>query len=266
MKAILNDLLAEQSLVDSLVDNLTEQQWQEVIKPMGLQEEVPGLWTIKDEIIHIALFDEAAGKLILGEAESLGDANPPGTHDEFYRCPEKRNMSKAEVLSWWRQVRTKMNWALYNSDPKARIPWAPNLPMAAKSLASARLMELWAHSTDVYDHLKIPVKVAERIVHTLFLSWQARPNSYRIHGVEMPDTPIYLELVLPSGQIWSKGTAGAQQYIKGKAEDWAMVAIRRRNWLDTDLVVVGDEAERYASFVQTYAGKADEAPPPQRMR
>ena len=35
------------------------------------------------------------------------------------------------------------------------------------------------------------------------------------------------------------------------------MAIRRRNWMDTGLEVVGDEARTYAGIVQTYAGPAD---------
>ena len=47
MKEILNDLIAEQSQVDTLVADLTEEQW---LMPL------PGCepWNIKDAIIHIA--------------------------------------------------------------------------------------------------------------------------------------------------------------------------------------------------------------------
>jgi hypothetical protein len=38
------------------------------------------------------------------------------------------------------------------------------------------------------------------------------------------------------------------------------VAVRRRRWQDTDLVIVGDEAHRFAGVVQTFAGEAA-APP-----
>lgn len=267
MKTIISDLLAEQSVVDSFVSSLLEGQWNEVIKSDLRVGDIPGIWTIKDEIVHIALFDEAAAKLVQGEVKDLAEAIPDGTQDDHYRCPQKRTMSKDEVLSWWREVRTRMNYAFYNCDPRARIPWAPNLPpMSVKSLASARLMELWAHSVDIYDHLGHPIQVEDRIAHTLFLSWQARPNAYRINGIEMPDTPIYLELVLPSGKKWTKGPEDAAQYIKGSALEWALVAIRRRHWMDTDLEVVGEEARRFTSIVQTYAGEADDAPLPKRQR
>ena len=82
----------------------------------------------------------------------------------------------------------------------------------------------------------------------------------------MPDTPLYLELTMPSGAVWSKGDPNASNYIRGSARDWALVAIRRLNWMDSDLEVVGEEARRYASLVQTYAGVAESAPKAKRIR
>ena len=84
---------------------------------------------------------------------------------------------------------------------------------------------------------------------------------YNVNGLAFdPEIPMYLELTLPSGELWTKGEPNDKNYIKGSAKDWALVAIRRRNWMDTGLEVVGDEARTYAGIVQTYAGPADPAP------
>lgn len=138
--------------------------------------------------------------------------------------------------------------------------------MSAKSLCSARLMELWAHSVDIYDALGMDVAVSERIKSVLFLSWQARPFAYAINGLELPETPLYLELTLPAGEVWAAGDPSADNSIKGSAKEWAMVSVRRRNWMDTALVVHGEEARRYASVVQCYAGAADPAPKAKNQR
>jgi uncharacterized protein (TIGR03084 family) len=260
MKSILNDLLAEQSLVDVLVSDLTEDQWAAPLPDVEM-------WNIKDAIIHIAFFDYVANKLMKGEAEHLVEImEVEAGHDKYFRLTRYNQMKGAEALSWWREERTRMNISFYEKDPQERIPWFPGLPMAARSLASARLMELWGHSVDIYDTLGMDPVVKERITSTLFLSWQARPNAYYINKLKMPDTPMYLELVLPSGESWAKGDPQAENYIKGSAKEWALVSIRRRNWMDTDLEVVGEEARRYASIVQTYAGAADPAPPAKRQR
>ena len=260
MKSIINDLIAEQSLVDVMVAGLTEEQWH---KPLPDVE----MWNIKDAIIHVAFFDYAATKLMKGEADDLvAIAQAESGEDQYVRATKFHSLTGAEVLSWWREERTRMSSTFYDKHPKERIPWAPGLPMSAKSLLSARLMELWAHSVDIYDALGMDPVVKDRIISTLFLSWQARPNAYRINNLEMPDTPMYLELTLPSGEIWAKGDPVAENYIKGSAKEWALIAIRRRNWMDSDLEVVGEEARRYASIVQTYAGWADKAPPAKRQR
>ena len=260
MKDLVNDFLAEQAMVDTLVADLTEEQW---------LLDMPGweLGNIKDAIRHIAFFDYAANKLMRGEAEDLMQiSKAEAKNDEYVRPTAFRSMSGAEALKWWRLERTKLAAAFIDMDPKARIPWAPGLPMSARSLCTARTMELWAHSVDIYDTLGKDVEVRDRITGTLFLSWQSRPFAYKINGLTLPDTPMYLELTLPSGKLWTKGEPNEENYIKGTAKDWALVAVRRRNWMDTGLEVVGEEARRYASVVQTYAGKADAAPAPKHLR
>ena len=260
MKSIINDLIAEQSLVDSLLDTLTEEQW---------KLPLPGCepWILQDAVNHVAFFDYCAVRLMDHEFKDLLDGlDKEAEQDEDYIPWAFRGMTGAETLAWWRSERTKMVFKFMNKDPKERIPWAPGMPMSAKSLCSARLMELWAHSVDIYDALGLDVPVFERIKSVLFLSCQARPFAYAINVCQLPDTPMYLELTLPDGEIWAKGDPAAENYIKGSAKEWALVSIRRRNWMDTDLEVVGEEARRYASIVQTYAGGADPAPEAKRQR
>ena len=260
MKDIVNDLIAEQSLVDAMLDGLTEEQWKlplEGCKP----------WILQDAVNHIAFFDYAANRLMDHEFTDLCDRlDKEAQQDADYIPHAFRGYTGAQTLQWWRAERTKMDFKFMNKDPKERIPWAPGMPMSARSLCSARLMELWAHSVDIYDALGRDVEVHERIKSVLFLSWQARPFAYAINGLKLPETPVYLELTLPSGALWIKGEPNDENYIKGSAKDWAMVSVRRRSWMDTALEVVGEEARRYAGLVQCYAGGADAAPEAKRQR
>ena len=52
MKELVNDFIAEQALVDTLVADLTEEQW---------LQDMPGceMWNIKDAVIHLAFYDYA---------------------------------------------------------------------------------------------------------------------------------------------------------------------------------------------------------------
>lgn len=251
-----DDLIAEQALVDALVADFTEDDWNRMASYCTT-------WTFKDVICHIAFFDYCAVELLAGRGESVNAvADAASEQDEHYHVMAFRDRSGADILNWWREQRTLMTASFLELGPKGRVPWAAGIPyMSVRSLASARLMELWAHSVDLYDALGIDPVVKERITSTLFLSWQGRPNMYNVNGLAFDsEIPMYLELTLPSGELWTKGEPNDKNYIKGSAKDWALVAIRRRNWMDTGLEVVGDEARTYAGIVQTYAGPADPAP------
>ena len=258
----MGDLLAEQAQVDVLVQDFSEEDWNKMASYCTT-------WKLKDVIAHIAFFDYCAAELLNGRGESVNAvADAFSDQDEHYHVLKCQDMTGAEILSWWREQRTIMNEAFIAGGPKSRVPWAAGIPpMSNRSLASARLMELWAHSVDIYDALGIEPVVKDRIASTLFLSWQGRPNMYNVNGLTFdPEVPMYLELTLPSGEVWAKGDPASPNYIKGSARDWALVAIRRRNWMDADLEVVGDEARTYASIVQTYAGPADPAPEAKNQR
>jgi uncharacterized protein (TIGR03084 family) len=257
----IGDLIAEQAQVDLLVADFTEEDW---LRPASYCT----TWTLKDVICHVALFDYCAVELLEGRGESVNEvADRTSDQDDHFRVLAFREKTGAEILEWWREQRTLMAAGFMEKGPKERVPWAAGIPpMSARSLASARLMELWAHSVDIYDALGMTPVVKDRITSTLFLSWQGRPNMYQVNGFELTDAPMYLSLTLPSGAVWEKGDPEAADRIVGSANDWALVAVRRRNWMDTGLQVTGDEARRYATIVQTYAGPADPAPVAKNVR
>lgn len=257
---VLTDLIAEQAATDMLVENLTEEQWNQHLT-CGWTN-----WTIKETIAHLAFFDEICKKLALHEVDvpdivGLATAEKVTAGGNPVRLVE---MTGEELLAHWRLTRTMMDAGFAQVDAKERLPWAPGLPMSAKSLCSARMMETWAHSVDIYRTLGKEPVVRDRISSTLFLSAQSLPQAYRIRRLEIPQTPIYFELELPSGAKWTRGDEAAENWIKGSAAEWAEVAIRRMNWRDTALDIHGDEAVRYAGIVQTYAGPADPVEEPPR--
>lgn len=253
MKKIIDDLIAEQVSVDWLVDNLDEIQWE---LPVCCCKN----WSVKDTMIHIAFLDYAVNLILTGETCELSSILKLGKLDAYARVTAYENLSKEEIMRWWRIERHKMINNLSTSNPKKRIVWMPENSMSIRSLATARLMELWAHSIDIYDMLNIVPIVTDRIKNILFLSYQARKHSYKINNLSLPKQPIYLQLTLPSGKIWNIGEPQNENYIKGSAEEWALVSVRRRNWKNTHLIVVGDIAKQFATIVQTYAGNADPAP------
>jgi uncharacterized protein (TIGR03084 family) len=75
---------------------------------------------------------------------------------------------------------------------------------------------------------------------------------------------LRIELRLPSRDGWTIGAEEAEDVVSGEAGDFCRVAVRRRHWRDSDLVVSGDEAKRFLEVVQTYAGPPGSGRQPRR--
>ena len=67
-----------------------------------------------------------------------------------------------------------------------RMPWY-GPPMSATSMATARFMETWAHSLDVYAALGVEPEVSDRVKHVAHLGVRTRNFSFVSHGEEPPE-------------------------------------------------------------------------------
>jgi uncharacterized protein (TIGR03084 family) len=245
MQEILTDLKAEQEYLDQFLSTLTEAQWH-----LGTPAEG---WTVRDSLSHIAHIDEVATALMRGDHAPLEiAAKVLGKFTEI-GVEKGRRMKCSQLLPWWREARFFMMEELAKCDPKQRIPWFAR-PMGAKAFATARLMETWAHGLDCFDAVGVEPEDRDRLGHVALLAYMARSFAYQVNGLSMPDTPLRLELFLPSGQLWTMGEENAANRIRGKAGEFCRVAVRRRHWKDMSLEVEGDEAKRFIEIVQTYAG------------
>lgn len=245
MKEIVTDLRAEQEVLDQFLSSLREEQW---VLPTPAEG-----WTIKDSIIHVASGNERATAIL--QSSSTITENVSGTGDRSIdnRIERRRSGKPLEILLWWREISDIMLKELAKCEPKRRLPWVGR-DMSARSFATARLMETWAHGLDCYDAVSIKPQDTDRLRHTALLAYMARPHVYQVNSFELPSTPLRLELWLPSGTLWVQGSGNARNIIKGQAGEFCRVAVRRRHWLDTDLVIKGDDAKRFIEIVQTYAG------------
>jgi uncharacterized protein (TIGR03084 family) len=245
MKEIVGDLKAEHEALDSFLSTLKDEQW-------DLPSPAEG-WSLRDCVSHIAHIDDVSVLLLRGDNSPLEEAARP-QFDLVNVGPKKgRSMKPSEVLLWWRKARAIMVEELLKSDPKRRIPWFA-LPMGARAFATARLMETWAHGLDCFDAVGTEPDDTDRLRHVALLAYLARPYAYQTNAIEMPDTPLRLELVLPSGTPWNQGPEDAKNRIRGQAGEFCRVAVRRRHWKDMNLKIEGEEAMRYIEITQTYAG------------
>jgi uncharacterized protein (TIGR03084 family) len=245
MQEIIMDLKAEQKALDDFLSTLKDEQWDLPTPAEG--------WMVRDCVSHIAHIDEVATSFLGGDYAALDEAAKVGMAFNEIGPKRGRAMKPSQILEWWRNVRETECEHLMKSDPKARIPWF-GPPMGARAFATARFMETWAHGLDCYDAAGVEPVDTDRLRHVAMIAYLAMPYAYTVNGLEVTSTPIRIELVLPSGETWSRGSDDADNIIRGTASEFCRVAVRRRHWKDTKLEVVGDEARRYIEIAQTYAG------------
>ena len=174
---------------------------------------------------------------------------------------ELREATPTYVMEYWGREREALVDALAAKGPKDRIPWVgPN--MSVRSKATARIMETWAHAQDVVDTLGIERGPTNRLRHVAHIGVTTFGWSHVNHGLEVPDVAVRLELIGPSGDLWTWGPEDASDSIKGQAEDFCLVVVQRRHVGDTLLEVKGDVARNWMLIAQAFAGPPVDGPKP----
>jgi uncharacterized protein (TIGR03084 family) len=256
LPALLADLEAEYLDLRHLVEALPPdaRQWDMATPAVG--------WAVRDQISHLAFFDDAARTALVepavfteaAERAMAAEGDPMEAH-----LTTGRSMAGDELLRWWDGAHSGMATALMVAEPTARVPWY-GPPMGVMSFASARLMETWAHGQDVADALDRHREPTDRLRHVAHLGVRARPFSYLVHGQIEPPGCIDVSLVAPSGErwAWQVGVAGeddsSNASIQGAALDFCLVVTQRRNVVDTELTVTGASAVEWMGLAQAFAG------------
>ena len=255
MEKICRDLKDECDALDAVASKLDETGWEK--KTFFFD------WTIKKEIAHLAFFDGTA-RLAVMEPEKFQEhvqALFSGQVEAIAQMTVLENMPYADLLSYWREERNALIQALSQRDPKDRLPWY-GPPMSAVSFATARLMETWAHGQDVMDALGIDRPATDRLYHIAHLGNITYGWSFTNRGMEVPPVKVRVELKGPGGEIWTWGPEGAENVIRGSALGFCLVVTQRRHYLDTDLVVTGEAAEKWMTVAQCFAGPPETGPKP----
>ena len=247
MQQICDDLEAEQAALDAIVADLSEERWRTPTPAAG--------WDVADTIVHILQAD-LAGLQAVEDPEGFEQvkAGLARGDREFASAYGRRDgRSGAEVLEWWRDSRGRMLTAFRALGPKDRIPWfGPS--MSALSFATARLMETWAHGQDVAVTLGTTIEPTDRLRHVCHIGVTTRGWSYANRREVVPEAPVHLELVAPSGACWTWGPDDAADRITGSALDFCLVVTQRRLLADTGLRCEGDAAEGWMQRAQAFAG------------
>jgi uncharacterized protein (TIGR03084 family) len=163
-----------------------------------------------------------------------------------------RAMTPTELLAWWRDGRRELLAVLEHLDPATRVPWY-GPPMGARSFATARLMETWAHGQDVVDAVGAERAPTDRLRHVAHIGVRARPFSYAVRGLDAPSRPVAVVLTGPAGDRWVWDEQ-ADESISGPALDFCLVVTQRRHPSDTDLRAHGELAAEWLGLAQAFAG------------
>lgn len=254
---LMDDLRAESVVVRQLVQHLSDADWARATPAEG--------WSVAHQIGHLTWTD-ATSSIAVATMLDAGDAaaqdawtkvveGAMSAPDTFVNdgAAEFAALPPAELMSRWDAERDLLHSRLSSVDPQARIPWF-GPPMKSTSMATARLMETWAHGLDIADALGVQSFPTDRIRHICHLGFATRAFAYLGRGMDLPEREVTLELVGPGGDSWTWGPLDAEQRITGTAWDFARVAVRRVHPSDTELLATGDDAQTWLGIVQAFAG------------
>jgi uncharacterized protein (TIGR03084 family) len=207
---LLTDLRAEYATLDALVEAHDESQWRAPTPAEG--------WSVADTIGHLWVSECAA-------TASVRDDRDPLTNGH-----ESREIfGRDELLVAWRDAREATLAAFSDLDDRDRVPWGGRR-MAARSLATARLMETWAHGLDCFAAFDVAAVDTARLGHVAWLGWKTLPHAFAVAGIVpvAPPTSLRVDLVAPDGtSAWSYGPSEARDLVRGPAGDWCRVVTHR---------------------------------------
>lgn len=241
---LLTDLAAEYGALDHVVDGVDAARASAATAAAG--------WDVRDTIAHLAGAEALAASAITEPdafAERLGALRAEAG---ARRADTGAARGWDEVLDRWRLERGRVLDGLRAAGPRDRFPWIAG-DMSAMSFATARLMETWAHGSDVAAALGVPYPATARLRHVAHLGVRTRPFAFAVHGLPVPEGDVRVELAGTDGKEWAWG-ASSTDVVRGDALDFCLVATQRRHVDDSALAVEGPLARRWMAITQAFAG------------
>jgi len=259
MKDIAADCLAEHRALADLCDELTAEQWRQHTRFHG--------WTPWDEIAHLLFFDETGLQALTdpprfkADTETLYRELATGKEISALARGKYSQLDGMALLGLWRQRNSALAATLSGMDPKARIPWyGPT--MSARSFATARLMETWAHGQDIWDMLDRDRGDGPGLRHIAHLGVTTYGWTFVNRKLPVPQPAPYVELQASDGNLWTWGEPSDEHYVRGPALDFALLVTQRRHRADTQLEWSGAAADQWTQHAQCFAGEPAQGPAP----
>jgi uncharacterized protein (TIGR03084 family) len=253
---LLADLDAEGAELEASVTAAGDEGWTTSTPAAG--------WTVATQVAHLVWTDEVA-TLAATDEQGWDDvvhqalADPDGFVDASAHAIAAE--PREAVLARWRAGRAALAAALRGYPAGERMPWF-GPPMSATSMATARLMETWAHSVDVHEALGQAPPVSDRLRHVAHLGVRTRGHAFVTHGRPVPDAEVRVELTGPGGDTWAFGPDDAPERVTGSGLDFCLLVTQRVHRADTDLVADGPGADAWLDVAQCFAGPPGEGRSP----
>ncbi|SCK07438.1 TIGR03084 family metal-binding protein [Streptomyces sp. WMMB 322] len=258
--AVLADLRDEGRALDGLVAGLEAKAW-------ALPTPAPR-WTVAHQIAHLAWTDEqsllaATDEAAFRDAVQAALAAPETFVDEGAEAGAAQ--SPEELLKRWRAGRDELLRVLGELPQGSRIPWY-GPPMSVASMATARIMETWAHGEDVAQALGVSREPTPRLRHVVRIGVRTRDFAYAVRGLQPPSEPFRVELEAPDGELWAHGPEDAAQRVTGGAEGFCRLVTQRTHLDDAGVRAEGPDAQRWLEIAQAFAGPPGEGRAPRGER
>jgi uncharacterized protein (TIGR03084 family) len=219
VKAALDELRAEFDDIDQVLEDLVPERWLNPTPAAG--------WDIRDQVSHLADTNEICVDTITGGPRPLNETAMSYPSPEAFTesgCERGRAMAPPDVFAWWRASCHAVLDALASKQPNDRIPWG--LGMSARMMATARLMEHWAHSADIRGALGMGPSVTPRLHSIAFLIVRAVPYALGVAKVPPPPGTLRAELSY-DGETWHFGPDDADSVITGEALEFCLLGVQR---------------------------------------
>jgi uncharacterized protein (TIGR03084 family) len=245
--ALVADLAAETAALRAILDPLADDDWLLATPAVG--------WTIADQVSHLAYFDEAAVTSATDPdkfAADLAEISAGGVNADTIAA-QHRQLTPAQLRDWFGRARAELLSVFAGLDPATRVPWF-GPPMSVASALTARLMETWAHGQDIADTVGAQREPTDRLRHVAHIGVGARAFSYVVRGLPVPAEPVRVELIAPSGAVWTWGPDEAGDRVTGPALDFCLLVTQRRHSADTVIMAHGPAAEHWLTIAQAFAG------------
>ena len=256
-------LLDEYRSLDALCTTLGTPQWRAASAFYG--------WSAWDEIAHLCYFDQTGLQAVTAPAafaqaaRALAERTDRGEEISAIARERFAHLDGPALTAFWRGRYEPLVEALCALDPKVRLPWyGPS--MSARSFATARLMETWAHGQDVWDLLGRTRPPGAGLRHIAHLGVTTYGWTFVNRGLPVPAPVPFVELQGPDGAVLTWGEPSAIDFVRGPAQDFCLVVTQRRHVDDTALHLGGEPARQWLCIAQCFAGPPADGPPPGRWR